>query len=67
LLLLVDIAIISTLSVGANPTDRSKSGTKRSMMVVEGKGVPLGITVDAANRHDIKMTKTTLQSIDSSS
>jgi putative transposase len=27
------------------------------------KGVPLGITVDAANRHDMKMTKATLQSI----
>jgi putative transposase len=36
---------------GANPTDRAKSGTKRSV-VVDGKGVPLGITVDAANRHD---------------
>ena len=32
-------------------------------MVVDGKGVPLGITVDAANRHDMKITKTTLQSI----
>jgi hypothetical protein len=32
-------------------------------MVVDGKGVPLGITVDAANRHDMKMTKTTLKSI----
>jgi putative transposase len=32
-------------------------------MIVDGKGVPLGITVDAANRHDIKMTKITLQSI----
>jgi len=48
---------------GANPTDRSKSGTKRSIVVVDGKGVPLGITVDAANRHDMKMTKATLQSI----
>ena len=47
---------------GANPTDRAKSGTKRSM-VVDGKGVPLGITVDAANRHDMKMTRATLQSI----
>ena len=48
---------------GANPTDRSKSGTKRSIVVVDSKGVPLGITVDAANRHDMKMTKATLQSI----
>ena len=48
---------------GANPTDRSKSDTKRSIVVVDGKVVPLGITVDAANRHDMKMTKATLQSI----
>ena len=41
---------------------QSKYGTKRSM-VVDGKGVPLGITVDAANRHDMKMTRATLQSI----
>jgi putative transposase len=41
---------------------RDKSGIKR-IMVVDGKGVPLGITVDAANRHDMKMTKATLQSI----
>jgi putative transposase len=32
-------------------------------MVVDGKGIPLGITVDVANRHDMKMTKATLQSI----
>ena len=48
---------------GANPTYRSKSGTKRSIVVVDGKGIPLGIAVDAANRHDMKMTKATLQSI----
>ena len=47
---------------GANPTDRAKSGTERSM-VVDGKGVPLGITLDAANRHDMKMTQATLQTI----
>ena len=32
-------------------------------MVVDGKGVSLGITVDAANKHDMKMTKATLQCI----
>jgi hypothetical protein len=48
---------------GANLTDRSKSGTKRSIVVVDGRGVPLGITVDVANRYDMKMTKATLQSI----
>jgi hypothetical protein len=54
--------LLGEKSTGANPTDRAKSGTKRSM-VVDGKGVPIGITVDAANRHDMKMTKITLQSI----
>jgi putative transposase len=49
-------------STGANPTDRAKSGTKRSI-VVDGKGVPLVISVDAANKHDMKMTKSTLKSI----
>ena len=38
-------------NTGPNPTDRSKSGTKRSLLV-DGKGVPLGITADAANRHE---------------
>src|SRR5574339_1129011 len=51
-------------STGPNPTDiRSKSGTKRSLLV-EGQGIPIGITIDGgANRHDMKMTRTTLQSI----
>ena len=31
-------------------TDRSKSGTKRSILVVDGKGVPIGVSVDGANR-----------------
>ena len=31
--------------------------------MVEGQGIPIGITVDGANRHDMKMTKATLQSI----
>jgi putative transposase len=40
-------------STGPNPTDsRSKSGTKRSLLV-DGQGIPLGITVDSANRHDM--------------
>ena len=49
-------------STGPNPTDRSKSCTKRSLLV-DGQGIPLGITVDGANRHDMKMTKATLQNI----
>src|SRR5215472_217323 len=54
--------LLGEKGTGANPTDRAKSGTMRSM-VVDGNGVPIGITVDAANRHDMKMTRVTLQSI----
>lgn len=49
-------------STGPNPTDRSKSGTKRSLLV-EGQGIPIGITIDGANRHDMKMTRSTLLSM----
>ena len=49
-------------STGSNPTDRSKSGTKRSLLV-DGKGIPLGMIVDGANKHDMKMTEATLKSI----
>ena len=49
-------------STGPNPTDRAKSGTKRSVLV-DGKGVPIGVSIDGANRHDMKMSKATLQSI----
>jgi transposase len=45
---------------GPNPTDRSKSGTKRSLLI-EGRGVPLGVAVDGANRHDMKMVRSTLE------
>lgn len=43
-----------------NPTDRSKSGTWRNILV-DGKGVPIGVSIDGANRHDMKMSKATLQ------
>jgi putative transposase len=41
---------------GANPTDRSKKGTKRSILT-DGKGIPLPVTDDGANRHDKKTSK----------
>ena len=47
---------------GPNPTDRAKSGTKRSLLV-DGKGVPLSVSVDGVNRHDMKLTKSTLQNV----
>jgi putative transposase len=48
-------------ATGRNPTDRGKKGTKRSLLT-EGNGVPIGLAVEGANRHDMKLTEATLQS-----
>jgi transposase len=47
---------------GKNPTDRGKLGTKRSLLV-EASGVPVGLAVAGANRHDKKVAEATLESI----
>src|SRR5205814_8888205 len=47
---------------GKNPTDRGKQGAKRSLLV-EADGIPVGLAVDGANRHDMKLTRATLGSI----
>jgi putative transposase len=47
---------------GPNPTDRAKSGVKRSVLT-EGHGVPIGLTIAGANRHDMKLVKETIESI----
>jgi putative transposase len=47
---------------GSNPTDRSKMGTKRSLLT-DQHGIPLSVVVDGANRHDMKMLKDTLDEI----
>ena len=47
---------------GKNPTDRGKVGVKRSVLC-EGTGIPIGLAVDGANRHDMKLTKETLNNI----
>lgn len=47
---------------GPNPTDRAKSGVKRSVLT-EGHGVPIGLAVEGANRHDMKMVRETIESI----
>ena len=48
--------------MGPNPTDRAKSGVKRSLLT-EADGVPIGLAVEGANRNDFKMVKATLESI----
>jgi putative transposase len=45
---------------GDNPTDRSKSGTKRSVMT-DGNGIPLAIQVSGANSHDKTMLHATIK------
>lgn len=47
---------------GPNPTDRGKSGVKRSVLT-EAQGVPVGLAVDGANRNDMKLVRATVDSI----
>jgi putative transposase len=48
--------------VGQHPTDRGKTGTKRRILT-DGGGVPIGLAVEGAHRHDFKMTRETIESI----
>ena len=48
--------------MGKNPTDRGKLGTKRRLLT-DGGGVPIGLAVEGANRHDCKMARETVESI----
>jgi transposase len=47
---------------GRNPTDRGKMGTKRSLPT-EANGVPVGLAVEGANRHDKEVAEATLEGI----
>jgi putative transposase len=48
--------------VGKNPTDRGKIGTKRSVLTAGG-GVPIGLAVAGAHRHDLKMVRETIENM----
>ena len=50
------------VKTGRNPTDRGKSGVKRSLLT-DGRGVPLGPVIDGANRNDHKLMRQTLAAI----
>ncbi len=41
------------MTVGHNPTDRSKLGTKRHILT-DKNGIPLSVVISSANTHDIK-------------
>jgi putative transposase len=47
---------------GPNPTDRAKSGTKRSLLT-DGRGVPLAVVLAGANQNDFKLVGETLKAL----
>jgi putative transposase len=47
---------------GPDPTNRGKLGTKRHVLS-DVRGAPLGVTLSAANRHDMKLAAATLDSV----
>jgi putative transposase len=47
---------------GPNPTDRGKSGAKRSLLT-EGHGIPSGLAIAGANHNDMKLVRTTIESM----
>jgi putative transposase len=48
--------------VGKNPTDRGTRGTTRRVLT-DGQGMPLGVAVDGANRHEMKRVDATLEAM----
>jgi putative transposase len=48
--------------VGKHPTDRGTIGATRRLLT-EGGGVPIGLAVEGANRHDCKMVRETIENI----
>ena len=49
-------------TVGKHPTDRGKIGAQRRVLT-EGGGVPIGLAVAGANRHDCKRVRETSERI----
>jgi len=47
---------------GKNPTNRAKSGVKRSVLT-DANGIPLAVAVSGANTHDMRMTQETVENI----
>ena len=47
---------------GPNPTDRAKKGVKRHVLT-DARGVPVAVTITAANVHDKWMVGTTLDAV----
>lgn len=45
-----------------HPTDRGKGGVKRSILT-QAHGIPVALAIDGANRHDMKLVKSTLEDL----
>ena len=43
------------MTVGRNPTDRSKLGRTKRHILTDKKGIPLSAVISSANIHDIKL------------
>ena len=48
--------------IGRNPTDRGKSGVKRSVLT-DGAGIPLAVVAAPANKLDFQLVRETLETI----
>jgi IS5 family transposase len=55
-------APMAQASLGPNPRDRGKNGSKRHLLV-DGRGVPLSRIVTGANRHDVSQLDAVLEAI----
>ena len=55
-------APLAQSSVGPNPTDREKNGSKRHLLV-DGRGVPLSLVLTGADRHDVSQLAAVLAAI----
>ena len=43
------------MTVGNNPTDRSKLGQAKRHILTDKKGIPISVVISSANTHDIKL------------
>ncbi len=50
------------MTIGNNPTDRSKLGTKRHILT-DKEGIPLSVVISSANIHDIKLVTNVIDNV----
>jgi len=58
----ITTAPLGGADTGKHPTDRGKHGTKSSLLT-EGHGGPIGLAVEGANRHAMKLVRETIENI----